>query len=67
MRKDELESKYDVKIVVDHRVGRSNFYNMYSADGSNWKNNLRSMIAVEAECKKHSDDLLKIKESVESI
>ena len=65
MSKSQIESKWGVKVVLDFKKGNSNYYKIYTADGCPWENGLRSMIGVEAECRRYSSHILHIKESVE--
>ena len=65
MRKDQFEEMYGIRIVLEEEVGRSNYYGIITADGKIFATHLRSMIAVEAECKKNGAMMLEIKNSVE--
>lgn len=67
--KKGLELKYGIKTEDDSYYspikGRYvKQYKMYSADGCLWENGLRTIKAVEAECKDYENTLLGIKERV---
>ena len=69
MSKARLEKRYGIKIVDDSYynpfTGKDvKQYKFYSADGSLWENGLRTIKAVEAECKTWAFSLLQIKEIV---
>lgn len=70
MTKAQLERYYGIKIKDDsywhplqNRVVRQ--YKYYCADGNRWSNGLKTLKAVEADCREWKDALLKIKASVE--
>ena len=66
----QLEKRYGIKIVDDsyfNYLGRwVKAYKYYSADGCPFSNNLKSIKAVEKDCKYWGDRLLHIKKTVES-
>ena len=69
MTSAQLEKKYGIAIrddsfynVITHRWVK--MYKIFSADGCQWENGLRTIKAVEAECKRYADALLNIKERV---
>ena len=65
MRKDQFEELYGIRIILESKVGRSNYYGIITADDKIFATHLRSMIAVEAECKENGTKMLEIKNSVE--
>lgn len=66
MTKKQLEEKYGVRIERDDLFLRGLYeYRIYSADGCPWENGLRTLKAVERECKTWEKKLLQIKEDVE--
>ena len=65
MTKAQIEKTYGVKIRDDSfynpRTGKSvKQYRIYSADGCQWENGLRSMADVERECKEWASELKEI-------
>lgn len=70
MTKAQIEKKWGVTIIDDSYFdGFDRYvkaYRMYSADGCSWENGLRTIKAVEEECRKWSDALLGIKATVEA-
>lgn len=69
MTRTQLEKTYGIRIADDSFVNPINgryvkAYKMYSADGCPWENGLRSLKAVEAECKEYSKQLLAIKAKI---
>ena len=70
MTRTQLEKFYGIKIRDDSYwnplTGKKvNQYKYYSADGDEWTNGLKTIAAVEADCREWKDALLKIKASVE--
>ncbi len=66
MSRTQLEKKYGIKIADDSyynpiRDKVIKLYKIYSADGCCWEKGLRTLKAVEAECKTWESQLLKIK------
>lgn len=66
MTRAQLEKKYGIKIANDSyynpiRDKVVKLYKIYSADGCCWEKGLRTLKAVEAECKTWESQLLKIK------
>ena len=66
MTKTQLENKYGVRIADDSYYSplKGKFvrqYRMYSADGCQWENGLRTLKDVETECKQWAEALLGIK------
>ena len=66
MTKTQIEKKYGVKVVDDSfynpiKNKYTKSYKIYSADGCPWENGLRTLKAVEAECKHYERQLLSIK------
>ena len=53
MNRIDLEQKYDVRIEVDDKIGRSYFYTITLADGSILESNVKGMTRVEYLCNKH--------------
>ena len=71
MTKAQLEKKYGIYIEDDsyyHPLGNRfvKQYRMYAADGCQWENGLRTIKAVEAECKQWELELLSIKRTAEA-
>ena len=71
MTRAQLEGKYGIKIADDSYIhpvnGRTvRAYKMFSADGCKWENGLRTLRAVEAECRQWEKQLLEIKTKVEA-
>ena len=69
MTRTQLEKKYGITIRDDSYYNPFTFkwvraYKMFSADGCPWENGLRTIKAVEAECKRYAEALLNIKERV---
>ena len=67
MTKAQIESTYGVKVRDDSyynvRLGKvTKQYKIYSADGCKWENGLKTMKAVELECRRWEKELLSIKE-----
>lgn len=70
MSRAQLEKRYGIKIADDSYYNPFTFkyvraYKIYSADGCPWENGLRTLKAVEAECKKYADTLIGIKACVD--
>ena len=66
MTKAQLEKKYGIKIADDSfynpiKCKYTKAYSIYSADGCPWENGLRTLKAVETECKYYEKQLLAIK------
>lgn len=66
MTKAQIEKKYGVRIADDSfynpmRNKYTKAYKIYSADGCPWENGLRTLKAVETECKYYEKQLLSIK------
>lgn len=66
MSRAQLEKKYGIKIADDSYINPFNGkivkgYKMFSADGCPWENGLRTLKAVEKECKLWADQLIEIK------
>jgi len=53
MNRIDLEQKYDVRIEVDDKIGRSYFYTITLPDGSILESNVKGMTRVEYLCNKH--------------
>lgn len=53
MNRLDLESKYDVRIDVEDKRGRSYFYTITLPDGSILESNVKGMTRVEYLCNKH--------------
>lgn len=69
MSRQQLEKRYGIIIRDDSYYNPFTFkwvkaYKVFSADGCPWENGLRTIKAVEAECKRYADALLNIKERV---
>lgn len=69
MTRKQIENKYGVRIVDDsfYNPLKNKYikaYRIYSADGCPWENNLRTLKAIESECKYYEKQLLAIKEKV---
>ena len=58
--KAQLERQYGITIV---KSDLDNEYTIYSADGCKWENGLRTIRAVETECRWWHEELLQIKEN----
>lgn len=67
MSKSQIEERWGVRIVLDFKKGNTNYYKIYTADGCPWENGLRSMIGVEAECRKYTEQILEIKQRYEGV
>ena len=69
MSRAQLEKKYGIRIVDDSYYNflgkRVKAYKYYSADGCPFSNNMRTLKAVESDCKYWETALLNIKEKVE--
>ena len=69
MNKRQLEKKYGIRIVDDsyfNFLGKHvKAYKYYSADGCPFSNNLRTLKAVEADCKYWETALLSIRDKVQ--
>lgn len=67
----QLEGKYGIKIADDSFYTMAGTlikaYKIYSADGCLWENGLRSIKAVEQECKQWGQQLLAIKARKEAL
>jgi len=66
MTKAQIENKYGVKIVDDSFWSplRQKFvkqYRTYSADGNRWSTGMKTIAAVEKDCKEWEKELLSIK------
>lgn len=66
MTRTQLEKRYGIKIADDSYYNQMSgkfvkAYKMYSADGCCWEKGLRTLRAIEAECKTWEEQLLKIK------
>jgi hypothetical protein len=69
MTRTRIEKKYGVRIADDSFYNPisckyTKAYRIYSADGCPWENGLRTLKAVQVECEKWEESLLKIKEKV---
>ena len=68
MSRAQIEKRWGVRIIEDgyYWFGRYiKLYNIYSADGCSWEKGLKTLQAVENECREWSDALLSIKKKVE--
>ena len=68
---EQLKDKYGVTVADDSYynpyTGRMvKQYKMYSADGCQWENGLRTLIAVKQECEEWADALKSIKRCVDA-
>ena len=66
MSKAQIEKRWGVKIIEDGYYWFGKYvklYNIYSADGCSWEKGLRTLKAVEKECKEWNDALLIIKKN----
>ena len=71
MNRKQLENKYGITIVKDYYYNPFKLkfdyeYIMYSADNCKWENGLRTIKAVENECRKWEPELLSIKRYAEA-
>lgn len=69
MTRKQIEKRWGVSIVddsyYDWNCEHVKYYKIYSADGCPWENGLRTLKAVERECREWNDTLLSIKREVE--
>ena len=70
MTREQIENKFKVVVADDSFIhpisGRYvRMYKIYSADGCQWENGLRSLKAVYDECKEWEETLAKIAKIVE--
>ena len=69
MSRAQLEKRYGIRIADDSYYNPYTFkwvkgYRIYTADGCQWENGLRTIKDVARECERWADAILKIKQSV---